>query len=1156
MQKLMRQILIGLGFFLSIGSVHGQNGFIQQEWKGAWGSDGPIFTGDLNGDGKTDVFMWRNSTHSWTVNISNGNGFEQQEWQGAWGSDGPIFTGDLNGDGKTDVFMWRNSTHSWTVNISTGKTFIQQEWTGAWGSDGPIFTGDLNGDGRTDVFMWRNSTHSWTVNISSGKGFIQQEWTGAWGSDGPIFTGDLNGDGKTDVFMWRGSTHSWTINLSNGKGFIQQEWKGAWGSDGPIFTGDLDGDGKTDVFMWRGSTNSWTVNISSGKGFTQQEWFGACLGNEVPVVGDFNGDHKTDIAVWRDNSKEWKINLSTGNGFDFRRWQGAWASDGPVFSGDLNGDGRHDIFMWRNSTNSWTLNLSKGIGTSHAATACQCGQKEVDPQNTNGADDSQQSYAGRAIQVTGDPKNLYVVGLYSGIWRNGAGQSGNYGSWTQLPGCPRNVNTLAVDLNNSQHLVVGQRVGDDINPLRSKSGVWESFDGGQSFPAALGFDPTSIGAGGQLIRQVAISRQSTVFFASPFGLGRKASGAGTFSFVIPNQDITAISVFGPFVVARTVNSIFISANDGNTWTPAIAIPPTADTLTVNNLTHRSSQFAIAACTSNSVNNLFVYLPFLPVEDEGGKNCILVFDQQNNAWHSQVIKTVTFNGATIEAAGDGAGSCNLFIKSEFLPLYTGSNNGVGGQSQLVFSAGEDVFRATSVDNHGVPQWERFAAAVFPYGSPNPDLIHADLYDVHFDPTGTDAWISSDGGTYIKSPYYSSSASWKSLNQALYLHSINSVTAISDADSRSETTDIRPDNIAYVCTDNDGWVRNDKGIWFTPGNLGDGNWATSDQTSPAYRMIARAYGIANFGDFSTSKNVTISHDPSFMVNNFQFIQTLSTEPMQTSADVLMLANLPMTYVVNNVSNNLSGVLGTPNPKGLAVLIRNRHYELNPDINLNPSGTGWEVVFDDVPAGTSAFWISGGHGTNLVYFVHSVVNGVVTIYKRKGGDPSWTPLNTPPNVTQGNLNADAAGFLGAYTPYGPLFPNPYQPDIMYVSAADGIYLSTDGGSHFNIDPSLTALVSGHGRYAVGHHIRSNDVKFATNDPNEFQSSLSCMAFDRNYPQNVVASSVSSGVFFKRGSADWADLTGLLPNPFTPITSVSITDWSIYVGMYNRGLIQILDY
>jgi hypothetical protein len=140
--------------------------------------------------------------------------FRIDSWTGAWGSDGPILTGDLNGDGKTDVFMWRNSTHTWTVNLSTGNGFVQQEWKGMWGSDGPIFTGDLNGDGKTDVFMWRAASNSWTVNLSNGNGFTQQEWKGMWGSDGPIFTGDLNGDHKADVFMWRPANKTWSINIS------------------------------------------------------------------------------------------------------------------------------------------------------------------------------------------------------------------------------------------------------------------------------------------------------------------------------------------------------------------------------------------------------------------------------------------------------------------------------------------------------------------------------------------------------------------------------------------------------------------------------------------------------------------------------------------------------------------------------------------------------------------------------------------------------------------------------------------------------------------------------------------------------------------------------------------------------------------------------
>jgi Trypsin/FG-GAP-like repeat len=331
--------------------------FDMAQWTGAWGSDGPIFVGDLNGDKKSDVFMWRAADNSWTVNLSTGTGFAMQRWTGAWGSDGPINLGDLNGDGKTDVFMWRGRDNSWMVNLSTGSGFTMQRWTGAWGSDGPINVGDLNGDGKTDVFMWRDSDKSWTVNLSTGNGFTMQRWTGAWGSDGPIKVGDLNGDKRADVFMWRGRDNSWTVNLSTGHGFAMQRWTGAWGSDGPINVGDLNGDKKTDVFMWRTRDNSWTVNLSTGNGFMMQRWTGA-WGSDGPInVGDLNGDKKTDVFMWRAQDKSWTMNLSTGHGFEMKRMLGAWGSDGQINVGDINGDGKTDIIVWRGADKSWMINF-------------------------------------------------------------------------------------------------------------------------------------------------------------------------------------------------------------------------------------------------------------------------------------------------------------------------------------------------------------------------------------------------------------------------------------------------------------------------------------------------------------------------------------------------------------------------------------------------------------------------------------------------------------------------------------------------------------------------------------------------------------------------------------------------------------------------------
>lgn len=65
------------------------------------------------------------------MNLSTGSRLIAHTWKGAWGSGGAIVAGDFNGDGRSDVMMWRESTKSWTVNLSTGSGFTALEWKGA-----------------------------------------------------------------------------------------------------------------------------------------------------------------------------------------------------------------------------------------------------------------------------------------------------------------------------------------------------------------------------------------------------------------------------------------------------------------------------------------------------------------------------------------------------------------------------------------------------------------------------------------------------------------------------------------------------------------------------------------------------------------------------------------------------------------------------------------------------------------------------------------------------------------------------------------------------------------------------------------------------------------------------------------------------------------
>lgn len=253
---------------------------------------------DFDGDGKSDISVFRPSDNKWYILYSSTNSIAEIEF--SLPTDKLVPT-DYDGDGRTDIANFRDG--DWRVLDGSGDVH--------WGQAGDVpVPGDYDGDGRADRTVFRQG--SW-YSLRTRDGMIGFQF--GISTDKPV-PEDYDGDGKFDAAIYR-----------DGAWYMRNSTAGVTGiafglsTDRPV-PADYDGDGKADVAVYRDGT--WYI-LGSTSGF-QVAQFG--LPTDIPVPADYDGDAKADIAVYRDGV--WYMLRSSDGGFAFQYF--GLATDVPLES--------------------------------------------------------------------------------------------------------------------------------------------------------------------------------------------------------------------------------------------------------------------------------------------------------------------------------------------------------------------------------------------------------------------------------------------------------------------------------------------------------------------------------------------------------------------------------------------------------------------------------------------------------------------------------------------------------------------------------------------------------------------------------------------------------------------------------------------------------
>ena len=249
-------------------------------------------------------------------------------------------TGDFNGDGNTDVGVFKDG--SWYVDLNgNGEWDAGDMWAKLGRRDDLPITGDWDGDGKVDIAIFGKAWPGDPRHIAFDPGLPSDENAK---HEKVKNLPPLAGEATMGVRAMQ-VTSTGTVRSD----LIDHVFLYGWGGDQPI-AGDWTGEGQEMIGIFR--NGAWKLDLTGDGKYTDEDRaFQMGQAGDKPVVGDFDGDTIADVGIYRDGL--WHIDTNHDGVLDARDRAFSFgdANDKPVV-GDWDGDGIDDPGLYRDIKNT------------------------------------------------------------------------------------------------------------------------------------------------------------------------------------------------------------------------------------------------------------------------------------------------------------------------------------------------------------------------------------------------------------------------------------------------------------------------------------------------------------------------------------------------------------------------------------------------------------------------------------------------------------------------------------------------------------------------------------------------------------------------------------------------------------------------------------